>query len=532
MKLALIALSLAISGIAAADDYDPLAAARVREKIGNVEAGIPPQCYAKTGAANPCYVCHTTARGNNGADDADLQQRYDFSPLRRTMPWTNQFVDRRAAIAKVSDEEILAWARADNYAPLRLAIGKLADYRGWKPDLDLEKGFDEHGFARDGSQWRAFRYKPFPGAFWPTNGSADEVMIRLPAGLREDAAGRFSREVYRANLAIVEAMIATPADVADAAIDRRIESIDERAAGIDLDGDGKLGIATHLRGLPARYAGRGDIKPRRGLYPQYTEFLHTVRYLDPQQPDYAARRLKELRYAIKALEIDDLSIATHYQDNAREKLTGDRPHYAGSALTGQSNDYGWTLSGYIEDAQGRLRLQTREEQLYCMGCHTNVGISVDQTFSLARKLPDAKGWGLQTLAGQRDAPQNGRTRGEYAEYFERARGGDDYRANREMLARFFSANGRPDFARIAGVDGSQGLRGLLLPSPQRALALNKAYREVVFEQSYKLGRDAVPMPLDEQVHRQLDQGDPTPKAADHRYDDAQLWLDWNSKTNR
>jgi hypothetical protein len=518
------ALLLISSSAAHTGDYDPLAAARVREKIGNVEAGIPPQCYAKTGAANTCYVCHTTPRGNNRADDADLQHRYDFSPLRRSNPWTNAFADRRAAIAKVSDAEILAWARADNYAPLRAAIAKLAEYRGWKPDLDWSQGFDEQGFARDGSQWRAFRYKPFPSAFWPTNGSTDEVMIRLPATLRADASGRESRAIYRANLAIVEALIATPADIADAAIDRAIESIDERAAGIDLDGDAKLGIATRLRGLPARYAGNSGAKPRRGVYPQNTEFLHTLRYLDPAQPDYAALRLKELRYSIKAQEIDDVSIATHYQDGQREKLTGDRPHYSGNALTGQSNDYGWTLSGYIEDAQGRLRLQTREEQLYCMGCHSNLGITVDQTFSLARKLPGASGWGLQTLAGQHDVPQHGKARGEYAEYFDRARGGDDYRANAEMRSRLFFSNGKLDTARVASVDREQGLRGLLLPSPQRALALNKAYREVVFEQSYKLGRDAVLMPLD--VHRELDKSDPAPKAADTRYDDAQLWLDW------
>lgn len=524
--LAAALLTLAISAGAAADDYDPLAAARLRQKIGNVEAGIPPQCYAKTGAANPCYVCHTTPRGNNRADDADLQDRYDFSPLRRRNPWSNQFVDRRAAIANISDAEILAWARTDNYAPLRQSIGKLAEYRGWKPDLDLSRGFDDQGYARDGSHWRAFRYKPFPSAFWPTNGSTDEVMIRLPAALRTDAQGRESREVYRANLAIVEALIATPADVADAAIDRTIEPVDERAAGLDLDGNGQLGVATRLRGMPKRYAGQAGAKPRRGVYPQGAEFLHTVRYLDPAQPDYAARRLKELRYSIKAIEIDDVSIAMHYQDGVREKLTGDRPHYSGNALSGQSNDYGWTLSGYIEDAQGRLRLQTREEQLYCMGCHSNLGISVDQTFSLARKLPGAGGWGLQTLAGQRDLPQHGKSRGEYAEYFERARGGDDYRANSEMLTRWFFTGGKVDQARIGSVDRQQGLRGLLLPSPQRALTLNKAYREVVFEQSYQLGRDAVPSPLDRLAHRELDPGDPAPKAADRRYDDAQLWLDW------
>lgn len=533
---ALVAPLLLIAGSAAAApanaDYDPLDAARVRAKIGNVEAGIPPQCYAKTGPANPCYVCHTAPHGANQADDAELQQRYDFSPLRHTNPWSNLFVDRRAAIAAIPDADILAWARSDNYTPLRLAAASSArpdEYRLWLPDLDLARGFDDQGFARDGSQWRAFRYKPFPGAFWPTNGSADEVMIRLPPALREDADGRPSREVYRANLAIVEALIATPAD---AAIDRAIEPVDERAAGLDLDGDGGLGVASRLRGLPPRYAGRSDARPRRGLYPPRTEFLHTLRYLDPQQPDYAARRLKELRYSIKAIDIDDSSIAAHYAEDAREKITGGRPHYSGNALTGQSNDFGWTLTGYIEDAQGRLRLQTREEQLACMGCHTGIGASVDQSFALARKLPGAGGWGLQTLAGQRDRPRAGRNRGEYAEYFERVGGSDDYRANTELLARYFDHNGKPDAARLARVDAALGLRGLLLPSPQRALALNKAYREVVREQSYTLGRDAVLAPLDQHAHRRIDAVEPAPAAAQQRYDDALPWLDWDRELAR
>src|SRR5882757_7906332 len=65
--------------------YDPLAAAAAEKLIGNVEAGVPPQCYTRTetgrtGArSNPCWTCHTSRNGRNQTDDWRLQQRYDFS---------------------------------------------------------------------------------------------------------------------------------------------------------------------------------------------------------------------------------------------------------------------------------------------------------------------------------------------------------------------------------------------------------------------------------------------------------------------
>ena len=74
-------------------------------------------------------------------------------------------------------------------------------YPGFRPDLDFEQGFDVDGFARDGSGWRALRYKPFPGTFWPTNGSIDDVFIRLLEAFRTRD-GEVDREVAKANLSI------------------------------------------------------------------------------------------------------------------------------------------------------------------------------------------------------------------------------------------------------------------------------------------------------------------------------------------
>lgn len=98
----------------------------------------------------------------------------------------------------------------DNYSALPARLRE-ARFAGWIPDLaGLQRGrdaFDALGFARDGSHWVAFNYKPLPSAFWPTNGSTDDVMIRLPEVYRVRADGRYSRDVYLANLAIVEADI-------------------------------------------------------------------------------------------------------------------------------------------------------------------------------------------------------------------------------------------------------------------------------------------------------------------------------------
>src|SRR3546814_19481700 len=120
----------------------------------------------------------------------------------------------------------------------------------WSSDVVLFRSFDDTGFARDGSGWRAFRYKPFPGTFWPTNGASDDVLIRLPAIFRQDADGAPSLALYRINLAIVEAAVAVAGTRRDSALDLPTETLDEMRAGIDLDGYGKPATATHNHRLP------------------------------------------------------------------------------------------------------------------------------------------------------------------------------------------------------------------------------------------------------------------------------------------
>lgn len=511
--------------------YDPLAKARALGKnVVNPEAVVVPQCYASTeGGANPCWTCHTTVRFPNAMDDADLQAQYAFSDFAMTNRWANLFRDRSREVAAVSDEDILQWIREDNYQPLRAALETAEDYSGFRPDLDLAAGFDDDGFARDGSGWRAYRYKPFPGAFWPMNGSAGDAMIRLPVAFRRDSQARESELIHRINFALVEAAVASDPELPRAEVRWPTEPLDETAVGLDLDGDGELGVARFLSGLPAHYVGgAAEVELERGLYPEGVEFLHSVRYLDPDAPGWLAPRMKELRYARKAEHKDRWAILSAYASEAEEKDEGALPKFAGTATSGLLNAFGWQLQAFIEAENGRLRLQTYEEHLFCMGCHSNVGVSVDQTFSFPRKVPGAAGWGHQDLAGIPDAPQLGHARGEIATYFDRVGGANDVRGNAEAQARLFEGNApRADAMARAAVGGDGDFRDLVLPSRERALALDKAYRLLVFEQSFTLGRDPTITPSPRMLAKIPENELSTGLAeAERVFTDAQVRLDW------
>jgi hypothetical protein len=459
-------------------------------------------CYTRTaGTSNPCSACHTGAVAPNNLADWPLQKEFGFAPPATKNPWTNLFVDRTREVAAISDAEVLAWVRTDNASALRAALAGRDDYKGYVPDLDFAKGFDEEGFAQDGSGWRAVRYKPFPGTFWPTNGSADDTMIRLPAAFRTDAQGRPSRAVYKANLAILETSLCGDPFSFDKDVRRAVEPIDETAAGIDLDGDGKLTArVTTVVGLPARYAGgAAGTKVVRRLYPEGTEFLHSVRYLDPDAPALASARMKELRYSHKERFIDPVGMSKLYRkmkNDDADITVPEQPHsFEGTPLTGLANDFGWRLQGFIEDGSGRLRVQTKAEHLFCMGCHTEAGVTVDQTFAFARKVPGADGWRPQDLRGMKDVPEIRHEEPEVLTYVRRVGGGDEFRENAEFRERF-APGGRVAESEIlrAAPGGDRDLAWLLAPSRARALELDKAYLTIVRAQSFEHGRDASTRP--------------------------------------
>lgn len=517
---------------------------RVKSALNRI-AYVPPQCFTKTQDAsggathNPCYACHADAREPNYLDQPDLQMSYAFPQTvaghGAINAWRNLFKDRGAELTKQSDDEIRRYVTEDNYAdrdgkpllPVKLASlpanwdadgdGK---WSGYVPDAAFR--FDAEGFDRwaDGreSGWRALAYYPFPGAFLPTNGAFDDVLIRLPAEFRRDRVGKEDHNVYRLNLAILEALI-VGADVA-------VPATDEAQYGVDLDGDGKLAVAARVRYLwpatktramhwvgaagEAQRAGRLPLSA--GLFPQGTEFLHSVRYLalDDAGRVASAPRMKELRYTRKTAWLSYADLQTYaIAEGKEDALNPDRPAlFGGDAEHGLDNNTGWVYQGFIEDARGQLRPQGYEETLYCMGCHGRISPTVDSSFAFARKLPGEAGWAHSLDLHGKPIPDPKRADGkpEYATYLANNRSGDEFRTNVEVLKRFFDDKGqpRPEAQQALARD----ISSLLLPSPQRALILDKLYRSIVQEQSFTLGRDPVSA-ANATVHREIEADAPT-----------------------
>lgn len=462
------------------------------DEIYNPEAVIPPQCYTKTeGENNPCYACHQSyprvAARPNTMSDGRLQGNYEFSDVGMTNSWKNLFIDRRDLVKQISDEEIQAWVLQDNYTPF---INTLRKDKAWKGEVAAvenlaypEKAFDSQGIAKDGSHWVAFNYKPFPSTFWPTNGSTGDAMIRLPKSFREQKA-EYSWDVYFTNLALVEMAVKELPAISTPAIS-------EIKIGIDLNGNDQLEDEVTQILSQTHYVGDAEeVELHAMLYPEGTEFLHTVRYLgvDDEGKIFNAPRMKEVRYMRKNTFMSKQRLASAYMQEAKEKMFEQLPRTTYLGDSGISNGFGWTINGYIEDEQGELRPQHHQELAYCNGCHKTVGSTLDQTFSFPRKVEGQAGWGYSNLKAMKDVPNIGDEKGEFLTYFERVKGGDEFRQNQEMLDKWFLDDGRVNEEKVLSV---QSLYDLIMPSAERALNLNKAYLTIVQEQSFIFGRDAV-----------------------------------------
>lgn len=487
----------------------------------NAEAIVPPQCYTRTqGKHNPCYVCHQDPINGRGREnrmaDGDLQGEYSFSDTALTNHWTNLYEDRSKQVAAISDDDILQYIGQDNYTVLRPRL-IASGWEGYLPDLkDLQRGseaFDGQGFAKDGSQWVAFSYKPMPSTFWPTNGSTDDVMIRLPEPFRATAVGAPSRDVYRANLALLEAAIKGQPEMA-------VEPIDEQVVGVDLDGSGEIGTARRvLRGKTYVGAAR-EVKLETFVYPRGTEFLHTVRYVGwNDQGVTVSTRMKEVRYMVKHTRYRKSTMGAFYDEEHQEKIEGNLPRYSDLKAQGIDNKFGWNLRGFIEDAEGELRPATYEEGLFCMGCHTSIGSTIDKVFSFARKVDGPRGWGYIDLRGMPDAPNVGETEGEILTYLQRVGGGAEFRNNDEMEQRWFNRDGSVNVGLVKQAD----VHALTTPSRERALTLNKAYRVIVKDQDFIKGRDASLRPPRNVFPKVQNGTEPLRKEHRHRWD---IRLDW------
>lgn len=538
--------SLVVAGAAAASPHrgEPFSVRALADgprsfTLVNRFASIPPQCYTKTrdvaGAVHdPCLACHTHSQPPNFVDDAELQRILDLPAAAAVNPWTNLLdppMDPGASGYSASsghldaDDELLEYVRRSNYlgadgTTLTLArtIDGLADedpgvgWRGFRPDAWFS--FDDRGFDHrpDGAVtgWRALAYTPFPGTFFPTNGSMDDVLVRLDPALQEDESGRFDRTIYEVNLAIVEALVKRKAVP--------IDPVDENVLRVDLDLDGKLGRATRVafdgdeaghtrmhyvgRARLELEAGRLPIAP--GLFPVATEFLHSVRYLDVGGAGSVTlgARMKELRYAKKYrwLSYDALRAETEHETLEQSRAVDGVRHHAWHYDRGIANGQGWLLQGFIEAADGELRPQTFEESEYCTGCHGGIGATTDSIFSLPRKLGAESpqgGWFHWTQYGLQGVPEP-RTRDgdyEYTRYLQANAAGDEFRENDEVMDRFFEIRDGTLALRSAAVERLHGdVSTLLLPSAARAFDLDRAYHAIVETQSFTKGRDAVLAP--------------------------------------
>lgn len=496
--------------------------------VQNYGAYIPSMCYTKTedngNTHNPCYSCHTVGKEPNYVNDSNLQGTYAFPNQLLKNPFSNLFKDRSARVEQMSDEEILNYIHTSNYfdeaGEIILAKSLPSSWQGYRPDCYFN--FDKEGFDSDKmgnlTGWRAFGYYPFLGTFFPTNGSTDDVLIRLPRAFMLNREGLFSREVYKLNLAIVEANIKQR--------DVNIESTDERLYGVDLDQDGKLGSATKVafsfNDKKMRYVGQArklleeqKVHLVAGLYPVGTEFLHTVRYIDIE-PIGLSARLKEVRYGKKEAwlnyaELKTLADKEFFEDNNVQTGEARLAVFTGDYEKGLQNGMGWVYQGFIEDRDGDLRPQTHEETIQCMGCHSGLGATVDSTFVFARKFDTLDSWkhwsqkGLENIKEQLINYKSSGEQYEYSFYLQNNASGNEFRDNLEVQEKFFD-NGVVKEEMLQKLHGN--ITELLYPSNARALNLNKGYKSMVEEQSFIYGRDANVKPM-QNVYQEVEFLQPT-----------------------
>ncbi|MEA1982733.1 MAG: hypothetical protein U9N39_04245 [Campylobacterota bacterium] len=521
--------------------------------INNRAAYVTSQCYTKTvdennQVHNPCFSCHINSKEPNYIDDADLQTSYDFSEYTKKNRFTNLFKDRTKEVVAQSDKEILSYVRQNNYKdengtlilkqrldalPLNWDVNEDSVWNGYTPDCYFD--FDADGFDRDANGeytlWRAFAYHPFLGTFWPTNGSTDDVLIRLDSLFSQNEAGEFDIEVYKLNLSIVESLIKET--------NITIDETNESLYGVDLNQNGVLDMSQEIvfnwqtpeyntttrkiGNFSISYVGKAKkalednsylIAP--GLYPKNTEFLHSVRYIDfdENQNVTMASRMKELRYAKKVSwnSYSQLLNASLAEIKERDAFPERLRNVQGDSEKGLQTGLGWVYQGFIEDENGELRPQNYEETLYCIGCHSGIGAIADSTFVYQRKLgfdAHANGWyhwtqDIKGFTNMRE-PLTKDGRYEYSLYLSENGAGDEFRDNEEIFANYFE-NGVLKQDKLDELHGD--ISKLILPSAKRALELNKAYRVIVEEQSYIYGRDAHVKPV-ENVHKELEMGQDT-----------------------
>ena len=103
--------------------------------------------------------------------------------------------------------------------------------------------------------------------------------------------------------------------------------ISESQIGTDLNGDGVLSRITKIKARHNYVGDANGIKLAHELYPENTEFLHTVRYIgvDEQGNIFNAPRMKEVRYMKKHNFKSKQSLGAAYYREAKEKAFENYP---------------------------------------------------------------------------------------------------------------------------------------------------------------------------------------------------------------
>ncbi len=511
--------------------------------VKHPSAYISQMCYTKTkdaqgNAHNPCYACHINNRPPNYVmDDEKLQASYNFPAPALKNPYSNHFKDFSKDVAKITDDEIKAYVNESNYFDAKGEITLAKKLKDLPKEWDFDKdgkwdgyipdcyyNFDDDGFDKrpDGSYsgWVAFAYMPFLGTFWPTNGSMDDVLIRLPKEFYTTVdSDKFNKLIYRVNLAIVESMIKRESI--------KIDAVDERVFGVDLDKDGILDIANQItyewapnEGKNMSYVGRaklllqdGRVHIAAGLYPEGTEFLHSVRYVGSNKEGdiHFPARMKELRYAKKNYWLTYATLQNKGLATLQEKdLDPDKLEtFTGNMERGLGSGQGWVYQGFIEDKYGDLRPQSYEETLNCMGCHTGVGVTTDTTYAFPRKLDDFRGgWYHWSQKDLKNVPENRYKDGtwELTNYLKLNDSGDEFRQNSEVKSKFFDFNDHLKSDMIEKLHKDVTL--LLYPSHHRAIMNNKAYLALVKTQKFIDGKAAHIKPF-KNIHKEVEEAQKT-----------------------
>ncbi|MGE4501781.1 MAG: hypothetical protein AB7D03_02795 [Thiomicrospira sp.] len=393
----------------------------------NPYAHVPAQCYIETsnGRQNACLYCHTNGVydlgfGNNNPQAGRLhlinfQVDYGFDPHSTTAPfasvnrWENtlypQKLANHVAALNINPQQwdMNQYIKTDNWqsafdqrsgSPLDWDSGFSETFR-FLPGLDpRDLPADADGFVRSSNAangyfeqagigyvtgWRAINFMPY-GIFTPLSGSVSGIYIRLPERFMKNDAAQFDLTTYQQNLDLLHRAITHSLNQAD----------------------------------PTHYFGQAkDEKVRLGVYPKGTEFAHPLHYVDVEAdgigsryPGTRAQRVKEVRWMYKFEDYNPMDVLP-------ESAGGDGL-YGNDQQGWIDNGAGWILAGFIEDSQGTLRAQNREELAQCLGCHSGftantvkptftsgLGNTIDSTWALPRKFAGQLGWQEMNYLGYR-----------------------------------------------------------------------------------------------------------------------------------